>query len=286
MRLGGADHREPPAVRASDAPELGEELVDLGLVADRIAADERRARDDAVREEGSPRRREEVALVAPQREEGEAVAAVRVDERARDPPLPHRLRDRVPERPQPEVERERAEHDAEAEKRVAEPRAASRRRAAPIAERPRRLPRARRRDRAAAGRCAGSPGTSKRRRQRTSATSSSSEIVASSKSRPLARCATADATTTTTASCQARRRRCASERDSQIRPIPNATARTRAASGQPGGSTPRTKSNPVRHLRRQRRDDADHADERGSPGEEPLGAWADAASRGQGTTCS
>src|SRR5262249_47570213 len=38
----------------------------------------------------------------------------------------------------------------------------------------------------------------------------------------------------------ARLRRLASERESQIRPTPNATVRTRAASGQPGGSTPCT----------------------------------------------
>ena len=61
--------------------------------------------------------------------------------------------------------------------------------------------------------------------------------------------------TTATASCQARRRRRASERDSQISPMPKASVRTRAASGQPGGSTPRTMSDPVRHLRRQRRGD-------------------------------
>src|SRR5690348_3144370 len=44
--------------------------------------------------------------------------------------------------------------------------------------------------------------------------------------------------TAPTASCHARRRRLASERDSQIRPIPNATVSTRAASGQPGGKMP------------------------------------------------
>ena len=54
-----------------------------------------------------------------QREEGEAVAAVGVHQRAHEPPLPHRLRDGVSERSQPEVERERAEDDAETEERVA-----------------------------------------------------------------------------------------------------------------------------------------------------------------------
>ena len=87
---------------------------------------------------------------------------------------------------------------------------------------------------------AGSPGTSKRRRHLSNAASRSSEIVASSKSRPLARCAAAEATTTATASCQARSRRLASERESQIKPTPKATVSTRAASGHPGGRTPWT----------------------------------------------
>ena len=89
VRVGCADDREPPAAGADEPPQLGEEVVDLRLVADGIAADERRAGDDAVREEGAARGREEIALVAAQREEGEAVAAVRLDERPRDPPLAH-----------------------------------------------------------------------------------------------------------------------------------------------------------------------------------------------------
>ena len=84
MLVERADDREPPAVRVRDAPELREQRVELRLVADRVAADERGAGDDAVGEERAPRRREEVALVAPQREEREAVAAVRVDELARE----------------------------------------------------------------------------------------------------------------------------------------------------------------------------------------------------------
>src|SRR5205085_4363764 len=113
VRLGCAEHGEAPAVRANDAPELGQERVELGLFADWIAADERRARDDAIHEERLPRRREEVALVAAQGEEGEAVAPICVDERARNAPLPHRLRDLVRERPQPEVQGERSEQETE-----------------------------------------------------------------------------------------------------------------------------------------------------------------------------
>src|SRR2546430_366447 len=66
MRVGGADDREPPAARAGDPAQLREEGVDLRLVADRIAADEGRSRDDAGGEQGAARRREEIALVAAQ----------------------------------------------------------------------------------------------------------------------------------------------------------------------------------------------------------------------------
>ncbi len=87
-----------------------------------------------------------------------------------------------------------------------------------------------------------SPGTVNRERQCSSAASSTSVETASSMSRPFARCATAEPMTTITAICQARRRRRASERDSQMSAIPNASAKTRAAFGTPGGSTPRTRS--------------------------------------------
>ena len=66
-------------------------------------------------------------------------------------------------------------------------------------------------------------------------------MPASSKSSPLARWAIADAITTATASCHARRRRAASERESQMRRMPNASAPTRAAVGKPGGRTPCTR---------------------------------------------
>ena len=91
-------NREPPAARTDEASQLGEERLDLRLVTDGIAADKRRSRHDAIGEEGAPGPREEVALVAAQREEGKAVAAVGVDQARMKPPLPNRLRDRVPER--------------------------------------------------------------------------------------------------------------------------------------------------------------------------------------------
>ena len=65
--------------------------------------------------------------------------------------------------------------------------------------------------------------------------------VASSTSRPFARCAIAEAKTTTTASIQARCLRRASPRESQIVPSPSAITSVRAADGTPGGSTPWTR---------------------------------------------
>ena len=106
-------------MRAREALQLGEELVDLVVVSDRVAADEGRSPDDAVREESAAGRREEIALVVPQGEEGEAVAAVGIHERPDQPPLPHRLGDGLPQRPQGVIKRERAENDSETEERVA-----------------------------------------------------------------------------------------------------------------------------------------------------------------------
>ena len=54
-------------------------------------------------------------------------------------------------------------------------------------------------------------------------------------------CSTAEPTTSAIASFQARCLRRASPSESQISRIPNARASTRAASGTPGGSTPRTR---------------------------------------------
>ena len=130
MLLGRAEDGEAPAVRLCDAPELGEQRVELLLVADRVGADERGAGDDAVREERPPRRREEVALVAAEGEEREAVAAVRVHERASDAALadglPRRLRDRA----EPEEERREPDEEAERGERVGGAVRQARRRAA------------------------------------------------------------------------------------------------------------------------------------------------------------
>src|SRR5581483_1025638 len=78
LRVRRAEHGEPPAVGPHERAELGQERVQLVLVPDRVAAHERGSGDDAIGEECTSRRREEVALVAPEREEGQAVAPVRV----------------------------------------------------------------------------------------------------------------------------------------------------------------------------------------------------------------
>ena len=65
--------------------------------------------------------------------------------------------------------------------------------------------------------------------------------VASSKSRPFARCAIADPITSATASVHARLFRRARPRDKKIIASPRASATVRAASGTPGGSTPLTR---------------------------------------------
>ena len=212
-------------------------------VAHRVAADQRRARDDAVREERAPGRREEVALVAPQREERQAVVPVRVDERACDPPLADGLRDGVRQRPQPEVERGEAEHEPERGEDVGEPvrdlaavqlDAEDRRRRS---RRPRRaMPSSGLRRARLAGNVEAPRGTAR------APTSSASETTASSTSSPFAMCATADATTTSDgelpgavaatarASARARRARC--------RTRARRRARRRSL---PGGSTSRTR---------------------------------------------
>ena len=69
------------------ATELGEQLEDLRPLADGIAAHESAAADDLVGEEARSARREEVALVAAQAEEREAVVAVRAYEPTDEPPL-------------------------------------------------------------------------------------------------------------------------------------------------------------------------------------------------------
>lgn len=90
-QAGGAVHGQQLGARArdSDAPaarpggrrEVGQQLGELTAVTDRIATDERCPRHDAEGQEGAAAGREEVALVAAQREEVEASAAVLLDER-------------------------------------------------------------------------------------------------------------------------------------------------------------------------------------------------------------
>ena len=95
----------------ADAAELREELRELLRGADRVAADECCASDDLVREEAPARRREEVGLVAPQAEEGEAVLTVRADEPPDEPPFFGRLAHAFRERAEPQVEGARGEQE-------------------------------------------------------------------------------------------------------------------------------------------------------------------------------
>ena len=104
-----------------EVPELAQQPVELGLLADRVAADQRRTGDDAIREERVAARREVVALVLAKREEGEAVGAVRVDELAHGVPFGHGLLDRMLQRSQPEEERREAQHEPGRLEHVAEP---------------------------------------------------------------------------------------------------------------------------------------------------------------------
>jgi hypothetical protein len=71
----------------ADALKLCEQLGHFGPVPDGIAAHERTAADDLVRDEALACRREEVALVPAQAEEGQAVVTVRAHELADHPPL-------------------------------------------------------------------------------------------------------------------------------------------------------------------------------------------------------
>ena len=96
MLVGGADDGEPPPVRTRDAAQLASSASNSSSSPTGSPLTSAVPRDDAVGEERAPGRREEIALVAPQREEREAVAAVRVDERARHPLLADRLRDGLP----------------------------------------------------------------------------------------------------------------------------------------------------------------------------------------------
>ena len=252
-------------MRAGDAPQLGEELVDLRLLPDRIAADERRAGDDAVGEERPARRREEIALVAAEREEGEAVGAVRVHERARHPPLPHRLRDSLSERPQPEVEGGEAEDDAEAESARPPRGAAARRRAARLAGATAATPASAAPSPSSGRTLAGSPGTSKRRApadQGDEQEQRDRRLLEVEALREVRRGRRDDDDDCELPGAPAALRERAREPDQPERAGDREDARgLRPARRQHAAH----ELDAVRHLRRQRRDDPDHADPRRPP---------------------
>ena len=80
VRARDAQRGDAPGVGVAVAREVGEQRRRGRRVADGIAGDERHAADRAVGEEGRALLVEEVRLVAPQREVGERVAAVALDE--------------------------------------------------------------------------------------------------------------------------------------------------------------------------------------------------------------
>jgi len=99
----GCEHGESPPAGSRDPGHLPEQRVELSLIADGISAHERAAGDDAIREERASTGREQVALVAAEREEREAVVTVCVDERPCRSSLSDGLRNGERERTQPEV---------------------------------------------------------------------------------------------------------------------------------------------------------------------------------------
>src|SRR5439155_13088625 len=82
--LARAQNRDAPTAAPSELTEAFEKSWNLAPVPDRIAADERRPADHRVGEERAAARREEVALVAAQREVRERVAPVLLDQAPRE----------------------------------------------------------------------------------------------------------------------------------------------------------------------------------------------------------
>ena len=235
--------------------------------------------DDAVREERAPRRREEVALVAPEREEREAVAPVRVDERARDAALPHRLRDRVRERAQPEAQRAECEARIRARRRrrragreLAAVQLDSDATAATVRERRQR------------GRAGDGVGRGLARHVEASPVAERARRAARASGRLLDVEALRQVRDgggerrRATASCQARRRRRASERDEPDEGDAEGESRDARSRRNPGRQDCPTSRKRSPHLRRQRRDDPDHSDGR-PPTRASIQGWASAASR-------
>ena len=282
-----AEHREPPAARARDAPELGEQRVELRLVADRIAADERRAADDAVGEERAPRRGEEVALVAPQREEREAVAAVRVDELARERAARRRSARR---RARAAAARGRARRSRagcpSASNSIGEPVVGRRRRAARRRATTARRCDGRERDR----RTAAAPRPGRRARRSAAGSARARRAAAARSSPPRSRGPSRDARPPTPsddddselpgAPAPARER----TREPDERDAEGERDDQRAAFGTPGGSTPSTTWKRSAHLRRERGRDADCTNERRPPRRARDSGFGLQDARGQGTT--
>src|SRR5262245_27628937 len=118
LRMRRTEDRDAPAVLVRERAKIGQEVVELVLVPHWVAADERDAADDPVREERAPGRREEPALVTAEREEGEAVAAVRLHERAGSTVLRDGLNDGLRQRAEPEEQGREAEYERERERRL------------------------------------------------------------------------------------------------------------------------------------------------------------------------
>ena len=77
--FAGAEDGDAPPGRARDPAELVQQVFDLAGLADRVAAHERAPVHHAVGEKCAPRRREQEAFVATEREVGKTVS----------PPVPH-----------------------------------------------------------------------------------------------------------------------------------------------------------------------------------------------------
>ena len=102
-----AEHGDAPGVRVAVAREVGQQRGRGRSIADGVAGYERNAADGAIGEEGRALLVEEVRLVAAQREVGQGVAAVALDEPARVATIGDDLADGAVARPQREPARRR-----------------------------------------------------------------------------------------------------------------------------------------------------------------------------------
>ena len=101
-----------------DAAEGVQQGAEVRGHADRVAGHESAAVDDAIGEERAAARGEEVALVATEREEREAVVSVLADEPLGLQALRRRLANAERERAEPQVERTGAEREREQAERL------------------------------------------------------------------------------------------------------------------------------------------------------------------------